>query len=406
MRILVLSTWFPYPPDNGSKIRAHYLTRALGERHDVTLAAFCPTTTAEGAQAHRIQVIRVPDDPFRHVNKPHIVKYASPIPLAFWPSRKMQHAIQRLNESQRFDAAVAIQTPVAQYTASIPHAPRIIDIDTSLSHQMQQRYEHNLGIGGRLRAWLDWQKAHRYERRVFQEFQAHAVATSLEVDFVSAMINRHGGRVEVIRNGVDCEQFQPGQYPVQSNTLIYNGALTYRANYDAMQHFLSKIYPLIRQRIPEVSLTITGSTTGVDLNSLALNDSVHLTGRVADMRPVVGRSAVCVVPLRQGSGTRLKILEAMAAGTPVVSTTKGAEGLDAVDGEHLFLADDAEAFADRTLWLLRSDSLRQKLTINARRFVEQHYDWKHIGQQFVEMVESATARLVIAAAVVGMAFAV
>jgi glycosyltransferase involved in cell wall biosynthesis len=392
MRVLVLSTWFPYPPDNGSKIRAYHLTRALSEKHEVTLVAFRPDSTDGAAEADRVEVIPVFDDPFRHVNKPPIIKYASPIPLAFWPSRAMQHTIQQLRTSCRFHAVVAMQTPVAQYAASIPDVARVIDIDTSFSYQARQRYEHHLSMGARLRAWTSWQKTYRYERRAFQKFQACAVVSSLEADFVAAMIKNRKGGVEVIRNGVDCEYFLPGQYPVQPNTLIYNGALTYRANYDAMQYFLSTIYPLIQQQVPEVTLTITGSTTGVDLKGLHLAVSVKLPGRVDDMRPVIGGSAVCVVPIRQGSGTRLKILEAMAAGTPVVATTKSTEGLGAVDGEHLLLADDAEIFADKTLWLLRSKNLRQKLAANARRFVEQYYNWNHVCQQFVELVDTTSDR--------------
>jgi glycosyltransferase involved in cell wall biosynthesis len=96
-----------------------------------------------------------------------------------------------------------------------------------------------------------------------------------------------------------------------------------------------------------------------------------------------------VVPIRKGSGTRLKILEAMAAGTPVVATTKGAEGLDVIDGKHLLLADSPVIFADKTLWLLRNETLRRTLAANARSFVEQRYNWNRIGQQFVEVVEDA-----------------
>jgi polysaccharide biosynthesis protein PslH len=387
MRVLVVSTWFPYPPDNGAKIRAHYLTRALSAKHDVMLVAFRPDSTVGAAGIDREEVIPVADDPFRHVNKSQIVKYASPIPLAFWPSRAMRRTIQQLTAAHRFDAVIAIQTPVAQYALAIPDVPRIIDVDTAFSYQMKQRYERNLGSGARWRAWFSLQKTRRYEQRIFQKFHACTVVSSLEADFVAALLKDHGRRVEVIRNGVDCEQFQPARYPVQANTLLYNGALTYSANYDAMQYFLTAIYPRLRRQIPDVTLTITGSTAGVHLDGLALNESVKLTGRVDDMRPLVGSRTICVVPIRQGSGTRLKILEAMAAGTPVITTTKGAEGLDAVDGEHFLLADDAEVFADKALWLLRNESLRQNLAVNARRFVEQHYDWNHIGQQFAALVE-------------------
>jgi glycosyltransferase involved in cell wall biosynthesis len=158
-----------------------------------------------------------------------------------------------------------------------------------------------------------------------------------------------------------------------------------------MQYFLAEIYPLIKQQIPDVILTITGSTKGVDLDGLRLDESVHLTGYVDDVRQPVARSAVCVVPIQQGGGTRLKILEAMALGTPVVATSKGAEGLDMIDGEHLLIADAPDAFAEAVVNVLRDTELRRRLATHARALVEARYDWGPIGQQFVELVEEVTA---------------
>jgi glycosyltransferase involved in cell wall biosynthesis len=140
-----------------------------------------------------------------------------------------------------------------------------------------------------------------------------------------------------------------------------------------------------------VSLAITGSTVGADLGGLNLDDSVHLTGYVPDVRIPVAEATVCVVPIRQGGGTRLKILEAMALGTPVVATSKGAEGLEVIDGEHLLLADTPQAFADATLRLLGDPALRARLVASARRLVEARYDWAQIGQRFVRLVEETVA---------------
>jgi glycosyltransferase involved in cell wall biosynthesis len=158
-----------------------------------------------------------------------------------------------------------------------------------------------------------------------------------------------------------------------------------------MRYFLREIYPLIRDQHNEVSLTITGSTKGVDLTTLMLDESVSLSGYVDDIRPLVAGSAVCVVPLRIGGGTRLKLLESMALGTPVVSTSKGAEGLDVVNGEHLLIADTPADFATCTLRLLCDTRLRRRLAINARQLVEEKYDWKQIGQRFVDLVEDVAS---------------
>jgi glycosyltransferase involved in cell wall biosynthesis len=175
----------------------------------------------------------------------------------------------------------------------------------------------------------------------------------------------------------------------EPSSLVFNGALTYQANYTAAKYFLQEIFPLIRERRPDATLLITGSTQNVNLGDLAWSNNVKLTGYVADIRPLVASSSVCVVPLLDGGGTRIKILEAMALGTPVVSTTKGAEGIEARHGEHLLLADDAASFAECTVRLMRDPDLRQRLASQARRLVEERYDWKKIGEHFVGLVEDA-----------------
>ena len=208
------------------------------------------------------------------------------------------------------------------------------------------------------------------------------------MSYLRRMVRANRMPLEVVPNGVDCDHNRPGLAQPQPIRLVYNGSLTYSANYDAMRWFLAEVYPRIKAQVPGVSLTITGSTRGVDLAGLALDDTVRLTGFVDDVRIPVAEAGVCVVPIRQGGGTRLKILEAMALGTPVVATSKGAEGLDAVDGEHLLLADDPEAFARRTVELLGNPALRHDLAANARRLVEDRYDWAAIGQRFVDLVEA------------------
>jgi glycosyltransferase involved in cell wall biosynthesis len=386
MRVLVISTWFPYPPDNGSKSRAHYLVRALAEAHEVVLIAFLPQATPSVDLPANVRVVSVADDPFRYVSLPQWVKYASPVPLAFWPSRLMQRAMDEAAGAEAWDAVVAMQTPVAQYAARLTGTPRVIDIDTSFSYQLYGRHDHKAEV----RTWLSWQKTHRYEARMFRRFQAGSVVSCKEIDFVRSMVKQTACRVEVVPNGVDCQYCHFGHYAARPNTLVYNGALTYRANYDAMRYFLSEVYPLLRRQLPDVSLTITGSTTGVDRSGLRLDESVHFSGYVEDIRSRVGSSAVCIVPIREGSGTRLKILEAMALGVPVVSTRKGAEGLEVTDGQHLLLADDPAEFAARTAALLQDTALRERLTSQARQLVEQVYDWRIVGRQFVELVEAAS----------------
>jgi glycosyltransferase involved in cell wall biosynthesis len=169
--------------------------------------------------------------------------------------------------------------------------------------------------------------------------------------------------------------------------LIFNGALSYYPNYNAMDFFLGEIFPKVLAKSPAARLYITGSTQGINLDALPDCSQVTFTGYLDDIRPAVTSSQVCVVPLQQGAGTRLKILEAMALGTLVVSTSKGAEGLAVESGKHLFINDSPEPFAAHTLNLMNNPDLRAALSSNALRLLHEKYDWRAIGSKFCELVD-------------------
>jgi glycosyltransferase involved in cell wall biosynthesis len=195
-------------------------------------------------------------------------------------------------------------------------------------------------------------------------------------------------RVKVIPNGVDgrCLDIR---VPKLTERLVYSGALTFSANFDAVHYFLGKILPEIRRARPAAVLHVTGDHAGVQLKSLPNRDHLVLTGHLEDVQSFVAASSVCVVPLRLGGGTRLKILEAMALGTPVVSTTKGAEGLDVVAGRHLLVADRPGDFANAVGTILDNPALAIALTDNARQLVAEKYTWSRIAGVLDEVLQEA-----------------
>jgi glycosyltransferase involved in cell wall biosynthesis len=233
---------------------------------------------------------------------------------------------------------------------------------------------------------LTFRKARRYEQRLFSRFSLCLVTSTRDQREVEALLGRRNG-VAVVRNGVDLAGGAPVRAPHMEKTLIYPGPIAYSANLDAVQYFIDEILPVLSSRIPDVRLIVTGSTDGVRLDRLT-NAHVEFTGQLDDVRSLVAGSASCVVPLRIGGGTRLKILEAMALGTPVVSTSKGAEGLDVVDEEHLLIADSASAFADQIVRVLSDPPLAMRLTRNARALVEARYGWEAIGAELCRLIEA------------------
>jgi glycosyltransferase involved in cell wall biosynthesis len=200
--------------------------------------------------------------------------------------------------------------------------------------------------------------------------------------------------VKVIPNGVDVVHYTADFGEPTADTLVYSGALSYSANFDAVDFFLREIFPLIRAERPQVKLMITGKLEGVAIGRLpsTRNNGVAFTGYLDDIRPTVARSWMSIVPLRMGGGTRLKILEALALGTPVVATSKGAEGLDLVPERDLLIADRPADFAAAVLRLLQDPALRETLGRNGRQAVKARYDWQMIGQEFNDFIETVVAQ--------------
>lgn len=394
MRILFLSTWYPYPPDNGSKLRAAYLLKALASKHEVALIAFdfgsSGSTSEAKSNSDLAYVERVPVDPFAAARNAGLLTRFALRPAMTGSVPAMRDAVRRRLQQGATEVVIASTFVCIPYALeSSSPIVRILEEHNSLTRWIWDRYAQQTSPLPRLRRWLSWQKTRRFEARLFSQFDLVTAVSAQDAYAMTTMLPGYFGPVEVVPNGVDCEHNHPGLHERIPNTMVYNGALTYSANYDAMQYFLSSVFPLIRQSVPGASLTITGSTAGIDFSNLALDDAVHLSGRVPDARAPVARAAVCVVPLRDGSGTRLKILEAMALGTPVVATSKGAEGLEIADGTHFLLADTPEDFARATVRLMGDSELRAALAANARRLVEEKHDWQQIGARFTQLIEQA-----------------
>ena len=196
-------------------------------------------------------------------------------------------------------------------------------------------------------------------------------------------------RVSVIDTGVDVDAFSPGSDSEPTSGMVFTGSMDWMPNQDAMQFFTSEILPHIRAEVPESDLWIVGRCPNRAVQDLAA-PRIHVTGRVADIRPYLERALVYVVPLRSGSGTRIKIFEAMAMGKAVVSTTLGAEGLPVTDGENILIADQPREFASAVVRLLRDRELAARLGQSARALVEHRFTSQAVGAQFESILQNAT----------------
>lgn len=284
-----------------------------------------------------------------------------------------------------YDLLIASEMSTARYVAAQRKVPSILeDLEMAVLRDAAHSGENGLAL---FRGRLTWAKTRRYVGRLLPRFDACTVVSKQERQYLREITPVYE-RVHVIPNGAEIDWKYTGSQEPRANVLVFNGSLTFGANLDAMRYFVREVWPRVRAEEPSCTLTITGRTDAIGIEEQLSAGGLSFTGYLPDVRPTVALARACIVPLRVGGGTRLKILEAMALGTPVVSTTKGAEGLDITPEQNILIADSPEQFAHQTIRLLRDPGLRERLATNGRRLIEEKYSWDRIGSQFVALAES------------------
>jgi len=391
--MLFLSTWFPYPPNQGSKTRAYQLLKALAQHHDVALVSFedVPLRPEWLEVVERmcplVEVIR--ERPFARPRLRTWLGWLSLTPSAVVAgySRRMADRVREVADRWKPDLVLAMTFAAAPYALQLGGVRRVVDVDNLLALMLYEEYMQAQGPLRRVRRYIAYRKLRRYERRLFSQFDLCLITSALDCGRIREYIPLREAQIGLVPNGVDLDYFAPNGRTPEPDSLVFTGSLAYDPNRDAMEYFLQEIFPQIRQARPAARLTITGAAGRAALRPGLLDEGVSFPGYLDDIRPVVRASTAAVVPLRKGAGTRLKILEAMGLGTPVVSTSKGAEGLRVEAGVHLLMADRPAEFASQTARLLGDPGLRASLAEKARRLVEKEYGWDSIGRQFERMVD-------------------
>jgi polysaccharide biosynthesis protein PslH len=394
VRILFLSGWFPYPPDNGSKLRALNIIKQLARQHQVTLLSFGESAiSAERLVAVQPWCETVQTVPYTEYHSTHWRALwgafsAKPRYIVDTYSPQMAALVCETTARHAFDLTIAGELRTAPYARLCPTCRVFEDVELGVFWEQFATQEQMLL---RVRYGLTWFKMARYIAGLVRQFDGCTVVSEGERTLLARTVAGYDS-IAVVPNGIDPAQYTGSLGTPQPDTLIYSGALTYEANLDAVAFFLREIHPLIKAQRPGLQLAITGRTPPEALRCLPTQDGVTLTGYLPDVRPAIAQSWASIVPLRLGAGTRLKILEAMALGTPVVSTRKGAEGLEVTPGEDILIADTPTQFADAVLRLLGDAALRERLAAKGRALVAGRYNWDVIGQQMQQWLSQVIER--------------
>jgi polysaccharide biosynthesis protein PslH len=394
VRILTLALGVPFPAFGGGLTRTFHLLRALAPRHDLVLAAFTygeqhePPPFPVAVKTAPWQWSRDYEDMIgadagasrQAVEK---LSYESEDPWFISASdpRGMEDVLRQVLDTH-VDLVLFEGTPLARFLPMMPpEIPRVLDLLDVHSAIARRAADAAPGDGAHAR-----REAER--TLMFERAAAGGCDLCLAVSPEEAASAREllaVERVEVVPNGVDTSFFTPSAAPEQDAAMLFTGRMNYDPNADAVRDFVEEILPLVRRDIPQARLHVVGTDPPARVTSLA-SEAVTVHGRVADVRPYLEAAAVVVVPVRHGGGTRLKVLEAAAAGKSIVSTRLGVEGLAFRHGSDLLVADSPADFAAAVVALLRDAGRRAELGTRARAVASQ-YDWTAIGEGFERILQ-------------------
>jgi glycosyltransferase involved in cell wall biosynthesis len=295
----------------------------------------------------------------------------SPVPRHFVQTDSARMRSLVVEAASSADAVLALQTDAARYVIDVAgRVPAVFDeVEVGV---LREQYVSARGWRARVRQGLTWFKFRRYVRSIVGRFDYATVVSEQERQHLRD-IGCDASRIVVVPNGMAVAGSAPAVE--RAERLIYPGSVKYSANLDAVQYFIRQVFPLLRERHPALEFHVTGAVDGTDVGDLAHVDGVTFTGSLPDVGPAIAESAACVVPLRIGGGTRLKVLHGMAVGTPVVSTSKGIEGLEVEPERDVLVADTPQRFADQVLRVLDDPATGMQLALAGQAVVAEKYAW-------------------------------
>ena len=383
MKILFLTSRFPFPPHRGDKLHVFNLIKNLSQSHEIVLLSFCQSRKEVAFIPQIAQYcveVKCIEHPLWKSLMQCLVHVFSrtPFQVSYFASARMHRELDRMLARHNFQVIHTHLIRMAQYALTDRGIPRVLDLTDAVSLYLSRFLRSEVNPLKRILLKLELRRIRRYEQNI-AKFDRSSVCS--EVDRRALMDEVPSARIEIVENGVDTTGFLPTQNGGgERDTIMFAGNLSYYPNQDGVSYFIRDIFPMIQERVPSARLIVVGNNPPGSLRRLRARN-VTITGYVTDIRSYYLRATVAVSPIRFGAGTPYKVLDAMALGVPVVATPIGTEGLHALSGEHLFIAGGPEEFASRVVELLTNYSLRARLANNARKLVVSKYDCQVVAKK-------------------------
>jgi len=411
MKILWLSHLVPYPPKGGVLQRSYNLVHEISKHHDLTLLAFIQPALIKSRLSSMDAGL---EEAYQHLSKycesvvfidipcehTKFGKYqlalkslftADPYTINWLKSDAMRTAISDIKNKSDFDLVHFDTISLAPYIDEFPKVAKALDHHNIESHMMLRRVANERNLLKKFYYYLEGKKLYRYEKKVCSQFDLHLTCSLLDAERlngIDATLN-----IEEIPNGVDVDYFVPQPENEIAKHLIFAGSLNWYPNKDAMLFFINEIWPLLKKEMSGITMNIVGTSPSAELLKLTSDDpGLKLHGFVDDVREYISSASIYVCPIRDGGGTKLKILDSFAMGMATVAHPIACEGIDVEDGVNVLLASTPDEFVEKILLLIKNKELRNSLGKNARQTAIKKYAYTAIGEnlsnQYLRIVEA------------------
>lgn len=392
LRILLLTQVLPFPPDSGPKVKTFYLLKYLARKHRVTLVSFVRSEKeVELAQElgtyceaiHTVPMARAAWRDAWHLLRSLLTQQSFIIARDHRPA--MHRLLAELCQAEQFDAVHADQLNMAQYALPLEGPAHVLDQHNAV-WTIFARLAEQLPWGPK--KWLmdwEWRRLREYEGRVCRQFDAVAAVSAEDVAALGEAMGQPA-HMPIIPIAIDTDTEPVVRREPGAMDIVYVGTMYWPPNVDGVLWFSREVFPLIQTQAPQARFVVVGSRPPQEVVALGeQNPNIVVTGYVPDLNDILRQSAMMVIPLRAGGGMRVKILNGLSQGLPMVSTTLGAEGIDVTPNENILLADSPADFAAAVLRLLDDRAFADQLGANARRLAEEQYDYRQACKPWDEI---------------------
>lgn len=394
MKILMLTPYLPYPLLSGGQIRTYNLLKKLSSKHQITLFSLIKNNEEKQyvseleKYCHKVRVFKRSEQPFTLKNIVKTIFSSFPFLVIRNQAEGSLEAVKKEIVTEEYDLIHA------ETFYMMPHIPTcaipIILVEQTIEYLGYESYAKKAPFFLRPLLDIDVTKIRRWEKYYWNKAKRLIVMSEDDRQFIAKQISDALSKIDVVANGVDTKWFaEKSRAHHPDPTVLSVGTFKWLPNIEAVDFLVKRVWPLIKAQVAQVQLLIVGNApTSTVMSYDASDPQITVAGKVEDIRDAFCSAHVLVAPVFSGKGTRYKILEAMAAGTPVVASKIAVEGLNVREGQEVLTSNDPQQMADLTVKLLSDTTLWQRLSDNGKKFVAKYYDWEIISKQLDQIYQS------------------